>query len=112
MEDLSHLARRLLVERSQLSQGLATVHLAVDRLCQAFDPLTVVRRGGSLNCLESVQSLERAVQGLTTRLVGERNIRLPDLPPLHLTSDTPAEAQLKAVLSKPVRIDAKVKEIL
>lgn len=108
VEDLSHLARRLLVERSQLSQGLASAHLTLDKLCQAFDPLTVVRRGGRLNCLESVASLERAVEALTTRLVGERNIKLPDLPPIHLTCDTPTESQLKAILAKPVLIDAKV----
>merc|ERR1719251_636726 len=54
VEDLSHLARRLLLERSQLSQGLATTQLMVDKLCQAFDPLSLVKRGAQQNCLESL----------------------------------------------------------
>ena len=108
VEDLSHLARRMLLERSQLSQGLATAQLMVDKLCQAFDPLTVVRRGERQNCLESVLSVQRSVESLSTRLVGERSLKLPDLPAVHLACDTPAEAQLKTLLAKPVRIDAKV----
>lgn len=108
VEELSHQARRLLLERAQLGQSLATTQLMVDKLCQAFDPLSVVRRGDRQNCLESVLSVQRSVEALSTRLVGERNLKLPDLPAVHLACDTPAEAQLKTLLAKPVRIDAKV----
>ena len=110
VEDLSHLARRLLLERAQLSQGLATTQLMLDKLCQAFDPLTVVKRGERQNCLESVLSVQRSVEGLGTRLVGERSIKIPDLPAVHPACDTPAEAQLKTLLAKPVRIDGKVRQ--
>ena len=109
VEDLSHLSRRILLERSQLNQALSSAHLTVDKLCQAFDPLTVARRSTRLNCLEAVLSLERSVEALSTRLVGERKVKLPDLPPVHLTCDTPAEAELRIILAKPVRIDAKVR---
>merc|ERR1719481_1699632 len=91
VEDLTHLSRRILLERSQLNQALSSAHLTVDKLCQAFDPLTVARRSTRLNCLEAVLSLERSVEALSTRLVGERKVKLPDLPPVHLTCDTPAE---------------------
>lgn len=109
VEDMSHLSRRILLERSQLNQALFSAHLTVDKLCQAFDPLTVVRRSTRLSCLDAVLSLERSVEALSTRLVGERKVKLPDLPPVHLACDTPAEAELRIILAKPVRIDAKVR---
>jgi len=109
-EDLEHLGRRLLVERTSLRSNLSSTQLTMDQLSQAFDPLNTVKVDpGRLDTLKSAENLLKSSQALCVRLVGQNKLDLPDLPSLHAV-DSPAEAELKKLLSRPLVITGKVPE--
>jgi len=107
-EDLEHLGRRLLLERTQLRSSVSTTQLTIDKLSQAFDPLNPVSCDpGQLDTLKAAGHLVQTSQALCARLVGQNKLSLPDLPTLH-TVDSPAEAELKKVLARPLDTVGKV----
>merc|ERR1719483_522822 len=107
-EDLEHLGRRLLLERTQLRSSLSSTQHTMDQLSQAFDPLNPVSCDpGQLDTLKAAIHLVQTSQALCVRLVGQNKLSLPDLPTLH-TVDSPAEAELKKVLSRPLVVTGKV----
>eukprot|EP00092_Neocalanus_flemingeri_P047282 GFUD01053543.1.p1 GENE.GFUD01053543.1~~GFUD01053543.1.p1 ORF type:complete len:474 (+),score=124.90 GFUD01053543.1:61-1482(+) len=107
-EDLEHLGRRLLLERTQLRSSLSSTQLTIDKLSQAFDPLNPVRADpGQLDTLKTAEHLLKSSQALCARLVGQNKLELSDLPTLHAV-DSPAEAELKKLLSRPMIVTGKV----
>jgi len=107
-EDLEHLGRRLLLERTNLRSSLSSTQLTIDKLSQAFDPLNPVRGDpGQLDTLKAAENLLKSSQALCARLVGQNKLELSDLPTLHAV-DSPAEAELKKVLSRPLQVKGKV----
>jgi len=109
-EDLEHLGRRLLMERASLRTSLSTTQVTIDQLSQAFDPLNTVKVDpGQLDTLKAAENLLKSSQALCVRLVGQNKLDLPDLPTLHAV-DSPAEAELKKLLSRPLVNTGKVPE--
>ena len=109
MEDLEHVARRLLLERTQLKQSLSSSQLMLDKLTTAFDPSQASRGQAQLDCLQSSDQLLRSVETLASRMMGgSTGVMSAELPAVHSSADTPAEAELKRLLSRPVRTEAKV----
>jgi len=109
-EDLEHLGRRLLMERTTLRTALSTTQVTIDQLSQAFDPLNTVKVDpGKLDTLKAAENLLKSSQALCARLVGQNKLDLPDLPTLHAV-DSPAEAELKKLLSRPLVNTGKVPE--
>jgi len=107
-EDLEHLGRRLLMERTHLRSSLSSTQLTLDKLSQAFDPLNTVKVDpAQLDTLKAAENLLRSSQALCIRLVGQNKLDLPDLPTLHAV-DSPAEAELKRLLSRPMMVTGKV----
>merc|ERR1719334_874816 len=83
VEDLEHLSRRLLLERTQLRQNLSTAQHMLDKLSLAFDPTS--NRGVSreqVDCLQSSDLLCRSVETLSTRMLLARplnsDVKVPD----------------------------------
>ena len=67
MEDMEHTTRRLLLERTQLRQSLASTQTMLDRLSLAFDPQTQVtggKGGQQLDCLQASEQLVTTVDSL------------------------------------------------
>jgi len=107
-EDLEHLGRRLLMERTQLKNSLTLTQLNLDRMLQAFDPSSTVRTDfQQFDTLRAAESLLSNSQALCVRLIGQNKIEYPDLPPFHAV-DSPAEGELKKLLSKPIDVSGKV----
>jgi len=109
-EDLEHLGRKLLMERTALRTSLSSTQVTIDQLSQAFDPLSTVKVDpGQLDTLKAAENLLKSSQALCVRLIGQNKLDLPDLPSLHAV-DSPAEAELKKLLSRPLVITGKVPE--
>lgn len=109
-EDLEHLGRKLLMERAALRMSLSSTQVTIDQLSQAFDPLSTVKVDpGQLDTLKAAENLLKSSQALCARLIGQNKLDLPDLPSLHAV-DSPAEAELKKLLSRPLVITGKVPE--
>jgi len=109
VEDLEHLSRRLLLERTQLRQNLTSAQNMLDKLSLAFDP--TANRGGSrdqMDCLQSSDLLCRSVETLSTRMLGSKVAPSEPIATVHVSSDTPAEAELKRLLARPLNTDVKV----
>lgn len=107
-EDLEHLGRRLLMERTHLRSSLSSTQLTIDKLSQAFDPLNAMKVDpAQLDTLKAAENLLRSSQALCLRLVGQNKLDLADLPTLHAV-DSPAEAELKKLLSRPLVVTGKV----
>lgn len=107
-EDLEHLGRRLLIERTHIRSSLSSTQLTIDKLSQAFDPLNAVKVDpGQLDTLKAAENLLKSSQALCIRLVGQNKLDLPDLPTLHAV-DSPAEAELKKLLSRPMVVTGNV----
>jgi len=107
-DDLEHLGRRLLIERTSLRSSLSSTQHTMDQLSQAFDPLNPVKVDpAQLDTLKAAENLLRSSQALCVRLVGQNKLDLPDLPTLHAV-DSPAEAELKKLLSRPLVVTGKV----
>lgn len=114
MEDLEHAARRLLIERTQLRQNLSSTQQLLDKLSLAFDP-TGARgqpREGQ-DSLAASEQLVRSLEALSSRLLGgqARSGLAEPLPSLHgsqAASDSPAEADLKRLLARPLSLEAKI----
>jgi len=77
VEDLEHLSRRLLLERTQLRQNLSSAQ-------------------------------HRSVETLSTRMLGSKVTPSEPIATVHVSSDTPAEAELKRLLARPLNSDVKV----
>ena len=105
---------RLLIERTQLRQNLSSSQQLLDKLSLAFDP-TGVRgqpRDGQ-DSLAASEQLIRSLEALSSRLLGgQARSGLPEsLPSLHgsqAASDSPAEADLKRLLARPLSLEAKI----
>ena len=114
VEDLEHSSRKLLMERSNLKQNLCGTQQKLNKLSLSFDPTLAgsLQTGGhGLDCLQLSEQLLRTVDNLSTRLLGEAGARSPkDAFPaaVHVSSDSPAEAELKRLLSRPLKTDGKV----
>jgi len=114
MEDLEHAARRLLIERTQLRQNLSSTQQLLDKLSLAFDPTGA--RGQpreSQDSLAASEQLVRSLEALSSRLLGgqARSGLAEPLPSLHgsqAASDSPAEADLKRLLARPLSLEAKI----
>jgi len=109
VEDLEHLSRRLLLERTQLRQNLSSAQHMLDKLSLAFDPTS--NRGVSreqVDCLQSSDLLCRSVETLSTRMLGSKVTPSEPIATVHVSSDTPAEAELKRLLARPLNSDVKV----
>ena len=113
VEDLEHSSRKLLMERSNLKQNLCGTQQKLNKLSLSFDPTLAgsLQTGGhGLDCLQLSEQLLRTVDNLSTRLLGEAGARSPKdaFPAVHVSSDSPAEAELKRLLSRPLKTDGKV----
>jgi len=107
-EDLEHIGRKMLLERTNLRSSLFSAQQTVDKLSHAFDPLNTVKGDpGHLDTLKAAESLQKSIQNLCIRLVGQNKLELPDLPLLHAV-DSPAETDLKKLLSRPMMTQGKV----
>merc|ERR1719336_1786022 len=57
-EDLEHLGRKLLMERTALRTSLSSTQVTIDQLSQAFDPLSTVKVDpGQLDTLKAAENL-------------------------------------------------------
>jgi len=113
VEDLEHSSRKLLLERTNLKQNLGNTQLKLNKLSLSFDPTlagSLKTTDHGLDSLQLSELLLRSVDTLSTRLLGEAGAKSPieAFPAVHVTSDTPAEADLKRLLSRPLKTDGKV----
>lgn len=105
-ESLEYGGRKLLLERGELRCTLAKAQQIVNGLASAFDPLSpggrVVPEEG--DSILAASNLVFSLTALSTRLVGSSCAQTSkkELTPLHCTSDTPAEAELKKLLGRPL----------
>merc|ERR1719481_1597623 len=113
VEDLEHSSRKLLMERSNLKQNLCGTQQKLNKLSLSFDPTlagSLKTTDHGLDSLQLSEQLLRSVDTLSTRLLGEAGAKSPmeAFPAVHVSSDSPAEAELKRLLSRPLKTDGKV----
>ena len=102
------------MERTQLRQNLSSTQLLLDKLSIAFDPgCARAQPRDSQDSLAASEQLVRSLEALSSRLLGgqarsEKPVALPSLHGAQAAADTPAEAELKRLLARPISLEAKI----